>query len=187
MKHINRRNYPRLAASTLAIAAAVAVATTWGPFLVQSVATFRNITSYQVDRDLQYYAAMNIARIIMNTTVQKIKRGDIIRVQYPDGSVYDYETITRCPVAAPCPVLDPTQVASADAPSTASQYATDRGHDLSCGHVAGTPWSISIPTGRWVSDTWWNQATQQMGTTATYMSTGSFTLTFEMGRSPNCP
>ncbi len=162
------------------------LATLWGPFLVSNVATFRSITSQQDDADLQYYAAMNIARIMMNTAVQNIKKGDIIRIQYPNGEVYDYETLVRCPLAAPCPVADPTKVASADAPSTPSQYAADRARDSSCSHTPGTPWSVTISTGRWISQTWWNSDFTQMGTTATYTITGSFTLNFPMGRAPSC-
>ena len=93
----------------------VAVGKLVGPFFMASVATYAGMT-YAEDEAGLFSAAVNLPRAIMNVSVGSIKKGDIVRIVYPDNSVYDFEAERGCAYALSraCEYSKVTRVSSAD-------------------------------------------------------------------------
>jgi hypothetical protein len=173
--------------ATLMTSLVVWAANTW-PFMMSAVASYAGLT-HEADRDLNFTAASNLPRLIMNNSVSQIKKGDIIRIIYSDGRVFDFEAARACSpmVSRPCEYSKVTQVPGADAPATPSQFRTDLARDkASCtGGVAGTQGSASIPVQLWRTTHDWNEAAQVFTTTGS-MSLTWLTVTFLIPGNPSC-
>lgn len=131
----------------------VIAATTW-PFVV---ANFFPGRTFSEDADLDYLGAKTIPRMVMNVSVQNIKKGDTIRMIYADG-VYDFEVLSRCPAVAPCPLANPIKVDTPTSPALPTNYrravarqeAMEARQQIYCsGGVFGQFITISVPTGYW--------------------------------------
>ena len=98
----------------LIASAVIAASTTWGPFLIAAI--YPTIRSAAQDSETNYLGASNIARAVMNISVQNIKKGDFIRVVYPDGKIYDFKTTIRCAYAASvaCLLEEPIEMTTKD-------------------------------------------------------------------------
>ncbi|MDT9001792.1 hypothetical protein RQP53_21120 [Paucibacter sp. APW11] len=142
----------------LLVIATVAVAKMWGPFNV----SLRNpsIRSFADDSDLEFAGARNIARLYMLLDVQQIKRGDIVRVVYASGEVYDMDVTAQCSYVAgiSCAFGKKTRVESIDSPSTVSQTAIKDWllKHAPCedrpGNSNTVQRDVKFPTGRWVTE-----------------------------------
>ncbi len=166
----------------------VALAKLVGPFIMASVAAYAGVT-YSSDQAMNFIAAGNLPRLIMSTAVQTIKKGDIVRIVYPDNRVFDFEAARRCSymLSTACEFSNVTEVAAADAATTPSEFAMDLAQaKASCTGTAGTYTTSTIPLVRWSSMTDWNQATQTM-TTHGFSSTTYFTFSFYIPGPRSCP
>ena len=76
------------------LVATTVVAAIYGPFLVGNY--FPGV-SYEDDRAVENAYTSNIPRNVMNLNVAKIKYGDIVRMVFPSGDIYDYEVaVAKC-------------------------------------------------------------------------------------------
>jgi hypothetical protein len=166
---------------------AVLAATRW-PFVAASVASYAG-TTFQADMESNFTVAATLPRLIMLTSVTSIKKGDIVRIIYPDGRVVDFETAARCTYALSraCEFTRHTEVSGPDAPTTPSQFQTDLARDrASCrGGAAGAYTSATIPVHLWTTTHSWNDAAQIFNTTGT-VSVHWITVTFQIPGRPSC-
>jgi hypothetical protein len=104
--------------------AALAAGKFFGPYYINLISP--ETVSLQSDKDNQMLAANNLPRLYLNVKVQQIKKGDIVRMVYPNGDIYDFETTIQCAYAASnsC-TYDPNPVkkASITDPAKPSKYA----------------------------------------------------------------
>jgi len=179
----------RVALSSLLMATAfIAFAREFGPFIMSSIALYVGV-SYESDRELNFVAASNLPRLVMNTSVQSIKMGDIVRIVYPDGRVFDFEVTRRCAYANsfPCEYSKATQVSHSEAPTTPSEFrmALERDKASCNGGAGGAYTSSTIPMVRWTTVHDWNEVTQTFTTTG-ISSISWFTFTFQIVADPSC-
>jgi hypothetical protein len=155
----------KLVCFSIGMSCLVVLATTYGPFIF---ATYYPGISRADDFELNYIYSQTIPRLVMNTSVQSIKKGDTVRIVYPDGSVYDFTQDLQCSyVTSPsCKFSRPVKVSSATAPSRIT-YWQEREFEDSC-----PPVRIEyIKTGYWASSTV-ILAPDRWQTTGTWISTG---------------
>jgi hypothetical protein len=105
--------------------------------------------SFETDRELLFVHAGKLPLITLNVGATKIKKGDIVRVIYQDGRVYDFETTAQCSATAVCPLSYPTLKSSATAPANVSNYARQQARESkdTCAQDARR----NINTGYWGS------------------------------------
>lgn len=120
----------------------------------------------------------------MNLNVAKIKYGDIVRMVFPNGDIYDYEVaVAKCSAfsSLSCGIYSKaTKVSSPNSRATVSQAAKDAAQDAAelraCSIRSNASFFlINVPTG------YWSQTAETINNvvtiTASYMSTGSYTYT----------
>lgn len=135
-----------------------AFAATWGPFIINN---YYPGLSYDADMANEFFGAANVPRKVMNLQVASIKRGDIVRVMYADGQIYDFETSADCSPQASfsCPFSgNGTRrafVEDSAAPSSAALTLSKVKNDnRKCtGGGAGSN-SVQVQTGCWGSTAW---------------------------------
>jgi hypothetical protein len=168
--------------AALGSAAAIAVATTWGPFLMS---TYRPDLTYEGDRETNFVAAGNLPRHVMQTSVQNIKAGDVVRIIYANGAIYDFSISARCSYvnSTACQVESATQVGQLTDPSDPSPSAIraalrdEYGPDffrMGCnggGGTYGPTDTVAVQTGYWSSE-FVVYGPNTFGTTATWRDTG---------------
>lgn len=175
----------------LFVTGAALAATIW-PFVMASY--FPGVT-YAQDQALDFARASSLPRLVMLQSVSNIKRGHIVRILYPDGSVYDFETSRQCSpfVSIACTYSQITRVAGMDAPATASMYEIDRAaiaaiQNRCRGRPGGLQTTLySVQTGKWVTTTEWDQVNQTMTSTGTYVLGALLTFTLPAPSPGNCP
>jgi hypothetical protein len=175
------------------VTGAVAIAATvWGPFLISTHAP--GIT-FDLDRNVDFQHASNAPRLVMQTSVTSIERGDSIRVIYADGRIFDFEVVQRCssvsgiacslgaftekssPNQAPVPTLSSVS-------DTRIQDRIDNGPYGGCVHGSPYPETLEIQTGYWESS-FVVYGPNTFGTTARWVDTGIVTVPYGFGSSYN--
>ncbi len=163
------------------LVATTVVAAIYGPFIVGNY--FPGV-SYEDDRAVENAYTSNIPRNVMNLNVAKIKYGDIVRMVFPSGDIYDYEVaVAKCSAfsSLSCGTYSKaTKVSSPNSRATVGQAAKDAAQDAAelraCSISSNASFFlINVPTG------YWSQAVETINNvvtiTASYMSTGSYTYT----------
>ena len=177
--------FRRRAWSFVALLAAAAWATTYGPFPISSIGSSYASTTYAADAEAEYEGANKVAQIylapVLNTPqkIEKAIKEDNIRVVYFDGQIAEFK-IARWPSTIP---LDfKTKLSSANQQTKPYYIALS---PKSCfgdkGGSGGSGSSATVNTGYWGSYQWWDNESQTGGTTATWISTGTYTYTISSG------
>ena len=128
-------------------------ATTW-PFLM---ATFYPNINHNDDIDSAFRYGSVLPRLVMGSSVSNIKRGDVVRITYPNGEIWDMETSATCsPYSSiPCPYnSNGTRVNSPTSPGTPSKYLISvekQKESARCYAGGGTFGYIPIRTSYWTS------------------------------------
>jgi len=128
-------------------------ATIW-PFMMSVY--YPNITrADDVNSEFRYGSVL--PRLYMGTSVSNIKQGDIVRIIYPNGEIWDMETSFQCSHVStiPCPYRDNgTRVQGPTAPATPSKYSISvemKKESARCQAGGGSSGYIPISTGYWAS------------------------------------
>lgn len=79
--------------------------------------------SFEYDSEVNFIHAGKLPLINLNVGATKIKQGDIVRVIYPDGRVYDFETTAQCSATVACPLKNPKLKSSQTAQADVSSHA----------------------------------------------------------------
>lgn len=159
----------------IAIPASV-MAAIFGPFLVGN---YYPGVVFRDDSEINFMYAGSVPRKVMLTYVSNIKRGDIVRVVYADGEIYDYEASSQCSYVSStsCNLVNPVKVSSPDAPAKPGVIARRIAYMKavnSCRSINSVTYSVQ--TGYWHSEfIVYNSDT--FGTTARWVSTGERTIT----------
>lgn len=141
--------------------------------------------TYEYDKEVNFPHAGKLPILYLNVGATKIKKGDILRVIYPDGRVFDIETTAQCSATMVCPLGYPTQKSAANAPANVSNYqrtswekevkdtcSQDARRDFATGYWATNLVELPpLPDG-----------TQTFVHTDTWVSTGTQTLSTRGGR-----
>jgi hypothetical protein len=159
----------------------VAIATTWGPFLVSPGVSFEG------DEFTQFAGAGRAAANVMGVNVSRILAGHTIRVVYPSGRIVDFDVAVRCSFFStiPCGLRNPVVIAQIKDPANPTytairnaiidEYGPDffrNGCNGNGGGSYGPQETVDVPTGYWESTSWWIQDQQIGGTTARWTDTG---------------
>lgn len=142
--------------------------------------------------NVEFLAAKNIPRLVMQTAVEKIKKGDIVRIIYADGAVFDFETTRDCSrtIGFACEYSgNGTRVSGPDAPATLSRYAFERAEanaDQYCFGGSGSRSTFDVPIGYWAVS--YPPTGSVITVVAQFVSTGSITFSIaNMARArPRC-
>lgn len=157
-----------------------ALAATLYPFII---ATYFPGVTFQIDSMESYRYASTVPRLVMQTSVQRIKKGDIVRVTYADGAIYDYETTSQCSYVASisCALMNPELKTSPAAPAKPSQNQLAEARMFARDSCSKSGIWVDIPTGYWSEkfDFSGGGALPDVVTiTATWISTGISSLQF---------
>ncbi|HEY1394834.1 hypothetical protein [Roseateles sp.] len=161
----------------LAALAAIAIAKTWGPFMMSLYDA--RATSIQADIYEQNIPSGNIARFFLNIGVAKIKKGDMVRIIFADGTVYDFEAASQCSPTGTvsCQWTKWTQRSSATAPAIRSQADLAEERMMSRDACFQQPYVHNVKMGYW--ETSWPD-TGDSGVVVTegrYVVTGTMSYT----------
>ena len=175
-REIMFRNKKLSITSIAALTATAAIAaTTWGPYLM--VNFFPSI-NYTEDSEAFFGYSQKLPRQYLNYKVQDIQKGDNVRIVYPNGEVYDFETQFRCSATASpsCSFINPVKKASATSPANLTSYDNRLRDHERC------PWDpkyIDVATGYWSN----NVVAIETGIehTAKWIATGTERIYYKTG------
>ncbi|HEY4083167.1 MAG TPA: hypothetical protein VGM81_20980 [Burkholderiaceae bacterium] len=118
---IMRKAAKRVIGMALTLTAFAVIAKFWGPFLVVVPGT----SSFADDDNNNMVSSQNTPRMYMGSNVSQIQKGDIVRIIYQNGDVYDMEAKYQCTSMASnaCIWSKMTKKDSPNAAPTISLYA----------------------------------------------------------------
>lgn len=161
---------------------AFAVSQVW-PFMM---APYFPSQTFENDRDNnEFQSAQVLPQMIMNTSVGAIKAGDIVRVQYPDGRVFDFPVVElkNCTVKSTgCKLGKPVQKSGPSAAAEPTDLQIDRAtfeaierENCFTGRALNPTRRVSVNTGYWGSYGYASGSTVTV--VGTWVSTGTYTYT----------
>lgn len=161
-----KRAIRRIGILILAGLTALAIAKMWGPFLMS--AYMPQIRSLQDDINEDNRPSQNIARHFMNLEVKSIKKGDIVRIIFADGSVYDFEASRQCSgqLSLSCQWSGWTKKSSATQKASRSRWDREQERMLARDTCKQQDYSFTFRTGYW--ETSWPSS----GSTGTVITNG---------------
>lgn len=170
------------------------LAKVWGPFHVSSIGPDHASLTLAQDREIEWAGANRIAQIylapVLNTpiAIARAIRDDYIRVVYYDGQIVDFK-IKRWP--STIPIEFDKQVPSVDTPRlSASALADIRRRQTACmsgESGGGSAYTVSYTTGYWGSKVEDNPATGGVIITASWINTGTVSVSIRPPAVSFCP